>query len=352
MKLKIMYMNNEPKSDHSKMDKYSRSYFPFYLGKKIDLMGVGKYDWGKFYFKYLKFKPDLIIVEWVPASIIPLFFRMLGFIDCPITLNWGDYYAEMMDNNLKHPKFIVRWMENFTVKNVDFITTVSKRNEKIANAKGKKVFYVPHGVFKTKKKSKINLNKLKTRKKNIIAIYLGDQSKWKKVDQIIEAVKGLPCDLFLFGEINSEFQKIAPKNTHFMGYVDRLDVKSLLEQADILVNTSNQDCNYKFFEYISAKKPILAYDGLPANILVHGENAFLTRDFKKGLIELIKNKNLRKKLERNIKKLKTYSWEEIIDRYITVYNKFIKEFKYQKYRRKNEENESKIQKSFNGSMGL
>ena len=326
-KMKILYIDNEPTSNHKQISEQSRSYLTNNLDKKIDLMGVGKYDWIKFYFKYLKFKPDLIIVEWVPASIIPLFLRRMGFINCPITLNWGDYYAEMMDNNLKHPRFIVRWMENYTVENVDFITTTSRRNEKIAKSKGKKVYYIPPGVFNSNRVSEINLKKLKTNKKNVIAIYLGDQSKWKKVDQIIEAVKGLPCDLFLFGETNLEFQKIASENTHFMGWVDRLEVKSILKQADILINPSEQDCSYKFFEYINVNKPILANIGLPENILTHRKNAFLTSDFKKGLIELIKNKGLRKRLGENLKKYKTYSWEEITDMYINLYKKMIPLFR-------------------------
>ena len=38
-------------------------------------------------------------------------------------------------------------MEVFSVKNADFITTVSRRNEKRAKQMGKKVLYIPHGYF-------------------------------------------------------------------------------------------------------------------------------------------------------------------------------------------------------------
>ncbi len=325
--MKILYIDNEPTSDRNILPPYSQSYIPFYLGKKVNLRGVGKPDWVKFLSIYSEFKPDLIIVEWVPASLIPLFLRRMGVINCPITLNWGDYYAEMMDNNLKHPKFIVKLMEDYTIKNVDFITTVSRRNEKIAQKKGKTVFYIPHGVFSKYKKTKVNLEKLKTKKENISVIYLGEQSKWKKVDKIIEAVKGLPCDLFMFGKTNPDFQKIASKNVHFMGYVDKFEVKPILKQADILVNTSNQDCNYKIFEYINVGKAILAYDGLTNNILQNGENALLTKDFKKGLIELIKNKKLREKISKNIKSYKTYTWEELADQYVKVYEDMLSKIK-------------------------
>ncbi len=332
--MKILHIDNEPISNRSdeKLLKDSQSFLPFYLSKKVDLIGVGKDNWKNFYKIYKNFNPDLIITEWVPASLIPLFLRKLGLIHCPITLNWGDYYAEMMGNTFKHPTFIVKLMEDYTVKNVDFITTVSRRNEKIAKEKGKTVFYIPHGVFRTDKRTKININKLKTQKENITAIYLGDQSKWKKVDHLIEAVKGLPCDLFMFGKTNPEFQKIASKNVHFMGYVDKFEVKSILEQADIVVNTGDQDCNYKIFEYINAKKAILAYDGLTNNILKNGENALLTKDFKNGLIELIKNKKLRNKISKNIQKYKVYTWEEIADMYINAYKEMLPKLNSQQFK--------------------
>jgi len=167
------------------------------------------------------------------------------------------------------------------------------------------------------------LDKLKTKKNNLKIIYLGEQSTWKKVDELIRAVNGLDCDLFLFGKTNPDFQKIAGENVHFMNYIDELEVRSILKQGDILVNTSNQDCNFKFFEYISVGKPILAYDGLPSNILTHGENAYLTKDFRQGLIDLIKNKKLRRKLELNIKKFKTYSWDEIAEMHLNFFKEIL-----------------------------
>ena len=108
-----------------------------------------------------------------------------------------------------------------------------------------------------------------------------------------------------------------------MGWADRLEVHSILKQADILINISEQDCNYKFFDYIHVNKPILANKGLPENILTHKYNAYLTDNFKEGLRELIENNKLREKLEKNIKKYKTYSWEEIADMHLDIYKKMI-----------------------------
>jgi glycosyltransferase involved in cell wall biosynthesis len=318
-----MFVTTNPKYKYDVPNKSGWNMLPStFTQRGMNVLGLGKYDLHKFLFKYFKFKPDLIIVEWVPSSTIPIFFKKLGIVRCPIILNWGDYYAEMMTN---YPRFLVKAMEDYAVKNVDYITTVSKRNEEIAKKYGKKVYYIPHGVFESKIKSKINLDSLKTKSKNLKVIYLGEQTKWKKVDQIIQAAQNANCDLFLFGETNHEFAELAKehKNIHFMGYIPELEVQSVLKQADIFVSTSDQDCNYKFFEYIRVGKPILTYDGLPAKLFTHGEDAFLTRDFKKGLIELLTNDKLREKLERNVKKIKTFTWGEITDKYISLFEKII-----------------------------
>ena len=315
--MKIMLVSNNSKYKYDELTKSGWNLFPSLFTKKGEkVLGIGKYELHKFYFKYLKFKPDIIMVNWVPASLIPIIFKKLGLVKRPIVLDWGDYYADMMTN---YPKSIVKLMEDFTFKNSDYITTVSKLNEKRAKDFNKKVIYIPHGYFEGNKKTEINLDKLKTKKNNLKVIYLGEQSKWKKVDEIILAAKDLECDLFLFGKTNPDFVKLAGKNIHFMGYIDELEVREVLKQGDILVNTSNQDCNFKFFEYISVGKPILAFDGLPANILKHKENAYLTKDFKQGLAELINDKQLRKKLEKNVKKIKTYSWDKIIDKHLKYY---------------------------------
>jgi glycosyltransferase involved in cell wall biosynthesis len=284
--------------------------------RKHEILCLRKQDLLKFYYYYLKFKPDLIVTGWVPAGVVPVIFKKLKLVKCPIIHAWDDYYAEQMT---KYPNFLIRFMEWFVIKFSDYITTMSWYNKSIAERMGKTAFFIPHGVSGEVNKTKINLNKLKTKKENLSVIYLGEQSKYKKVDEIIKAVNGLKCDLFLFGQTNEEFKKLGGKNVHFMGYIDSKEVFSVLKQADILVNTSDQDSNFKFFEYIKAGKPILGYDGRPNYLFKNKENAYLTKDFSKGLKELISNKKLREKLEAGIKKMKTLTWEEVSEEHLKVY---------------------------------
>ena len=322
-----MFVTHNPKPYvYDTPDKYGWNHIPSLLKKNgADVIGIGKYELHKFLSVYLKFKPDIIIAEWIPASLIPIFFKKLRIVKCPVVLNWGDYYADMM---IKYPHSIINFLENWAAKNADYIVTASNYNRSKAIKFKKKVFTVYPGYFPGKKYTSMNLSKLKVTKGPVL-VYLGDQGKFKRVDRIIEAVKGKECDLFLVGTINPEMVKIAEKskNIHFMGQVDESEVRPVLSQADIVVNTSDQDCNYKLFEYISIGKPILAYDGRVSYLLRHNENAYLTKDFKKAIDELINDKSLIKKIEINIKKFKVYTWLETGKIYIDTFNKIIDENK-------------------------
>jgi glycosyltransferase involved in cell wall biosynthesis len=135
-------------------------------------------------------------------------------------------------------------------------------------------------------------------------------------------------DLFLLGEINYELREMAKnqKNIHFLEPVPSQEVLSILKQADLLINTSDQDSNFKFFEYIRAGKPILAYDGRPGLIFKHKTNAYLTQNFGIGVMELSKDKKLRKKLSKNVKQLKNqyvFTWEEVAKKHLTVYKEIL-----------------------------
>jgi len=96
-------------------------------------------------------------------------------------------------------------MEKFSAKNADYIITVLKTNEEKAKKMNKQVFLLPYGLFAGSKETKINLDKLKTKKSNLKVIYSGTQEEWKRVDKIINAAKEVDCDLFLIGKINPKF---------------------------------------------------------------------------------------------------------------------------------------------------
>lgn len=310
----------------------------------VDFLGIGYHELHKFYPLYLKFKPDLIVTEWIPAALVPIIFKQLRFVTCPVTLNWGDYYAEMIPTYpawlakyinkpasalatkgsffIYRPKWLLQFLEIYAARHVDFITTVSKKNEGIARELGKEVFFIPHGYWPPRP-TKIDIGSIRTGNNFLKVVYVGSISRAKMVDMMIDGVRGMPCDLFLFGEPDLDLQAIAPPNVHFMGRVDEREVISVLKQADIVTSMNNQDCNYKFIEYIAARKPILTYDGLQANVFKHRETAYLTKDFRSGLAELLKDAHLRRIMAENVARIEIFTWDEIIAKYINVYQSYL-----------------------------
>jgi hypothetical protein len=323
--MKILNISNNP--DTSPDGKFSKTFWNnliYPLKKKADVLDIGKKDLLKFYFEYLRFKPDIIISTWIPAGFIPVFLKKMGLIKCPIVHRWEDYYAESMTN---YPKWIVSFMEKYTAKNADYLITILKTLQEQAKNMGKEVFLLPYGITAGNKKTKVNLDSLKTKKSNLKVIYLGEINlPYKRVDKIIEAAREVDCDLFLFGEEpKEEYISLmnGHKNIHYMGWAEQEEVASIIKQGDILVNTANHDISMKFLDYINAGKVILALDDRPSKTFKHKETAFLTSDFKKGLIELIRDDKLRKKIEKNMKSIKIYTWEEVADIHLELYKKII-----------------------------
>ena len=328
-----MYVSNSRESDYTKDPEVIKwNLLPYLLSKKAQVKAVGKYELHKFYSEYRKFKPDLILTTWVPAGFIPIFLKKLGLVKCPIIHRWEDYYVESMTN---YPASIVAFMRDYTTKNADYLITVLKTLKDRAEKMNRPIFFLPYGYTAGNKKSKINLDKLKTKKNNVKVIYAGDlASKFKRVDKIITAAKKAECDLFLFGgKADPDLLNLAKghKNIHFMGWADPQELNSILQQGDILVNTANHDICMKFLDYIRAGKPILGLNDRPANFFKHKETAYLTDDFGQALIDLIKDKPLREKIEANMKKIKQYSWEEVADIHLKLYDAVLRKKPLQQF---------------------
>ncbi len=277
-------------------------------GCRIDT--VGKKEWYKFYFKYLKFKPDIIVSSGIIGALVALL-KKFHLINVPHYHAWDDHYLEVMGK--KWGMSTTAFFEYFIIKNADFISTPSKFLYYQGKMMGRDdIVYTPHGVDKNFDKVKaVNL------KGKVKIIYLGDMSTaYKGVSKIINAVKGINCDLYLIGEPSKELQKNAPKNVHFLGHIAHKEIPGYLKAADIFVLTSDQDSCLKMFEYIKSGKPILAFKGKIGYVLTHGENAYLTEDFGEGLKTLILNPSLCIKLSENIKKFKVYTWDEIANKHL------------------------------------
>jgi glycosyltransferase involved in cell wall biosynthesis len=270
------------------------------LGCKVDYLY--KEDLFKIYFRYLKFKPD-ILISVSEEGPLPTLLKKLGLVHAPHLHCWTDDYTDI--DSQEYGISFIAFCEYYTVANADFIITPSVYRKERCDLWGKRAFYIPHGVD-----TNFDVMPEKLDGKTPV-VYIGEQSARKKVDQLIKACGGVDCSLYLFGETNESYRSTAPPNVHFMGYLHPSKLPGYLKAAEVLALTPDDDCTLKMFEYIKAGKAILATRGKTGYFLTHLENAYLTDDFSEGLAELIDHPELRDSLAKNVKKIKVFTWEEI-----------------------------------------
>ncbi len=270
---------------------------------------VLKKEWPFFYSRYLKSRPDIIICVGIIGAFV-CFLKKLGLVKSTVVNDWTDDWADVMASRYGYRN--IAFLEKYMIKNSDFIVTPSKRRYDIARKMGKRAYLRPHGTDMVFFKKKA---KLKGRFK---ILYVGSQEKSKNVDRLVKAVNGLDVDLYLVGKTNADLLGIALSNVHFLGFKDPKEIYMYYNVADLLALTMDNDSTLKIEEYKKAKKPIIAIDGRLRNVFVHKQNAYLTRDFRAGITELLKDKKLLTKLKRNSSAFKVYSWAAVADKYFNV----------------------------------
>lgn len=262
-----------------------------------------------------RFNPDVVVSVWLAATIVVLL-RRVGVFNCPVVHAWDDYYEEQSSL----PRRLVRVMERLSVRWADFVTSQSRYNVCRAQAMGVPARYVPYGSDPMASERPAGMPKLSG---NFIVVYAGDQSAYKRTSELVSAVRGIDCDLYLFGHANEILMRGAPANAHFMGVVPQGWLPHIYDQAHVLAQTADQDSTFKVFEYIRAGKVVLAPKGRMACFLKHYENAYLVDDFAVGLNELRQNAELRERLGMNLRRIPAYSWPEVAQIYFDVLQLFL-----------------------------
>jgi glycosyltransferase involved in cell wall biosynthesis len=271
-----------------------------------------------FHPRYLKFRPDVIISVHEEGP-IPTIFKKFRLIGVPHIHDWCDDYTDI--NGREHGIFPMAFCEYYTIANADFIITPSIYRKERCELWGKRVFYIPHGV-----QADFDTKPLKTLKGHLKVVYIGEQSERKGIGNLISAVKGLDCELYLFGRIDEVYMTNTPPNVHFMGHVNYSEIPGYLKAADILVLPADNDSTFKMFEYIQAHKAILAKRGKTGYVLTHLENAYLASDLASGLSELIHNPGLRNKLAEETVKITIFNWGEVAKMWLDALSQAIAEY--------------------------
>ncbi len=262
------------------------------------------------------FRPDIVVTGWLAAPVI-VFLRRVGAITVPVVHAWDDYY----DEQSAWPKWVVGPLEKYSVIHADFVTSPSRFNISKALHWGVPCRYVPHGSDSPGVVPQgVDVPRLTGK---FIIVYSGNQSTYQRTERLIESVRGMDCDLYIFGRINEAMKAVAPENAHFMGMVEQSLLPYVYAQADVLAHTSDQDSTFKVFDYIRARKPILALSGRVEYFLKHGETAYITEDLREGIRTLSADRALCAHLVAQVSSIPCFSWENVSRIMLSVFKQVV-----------------------------
>src|SRR3989344_1005407 len=197
-----------------------------------------------------------------------------------------------------------------------------------------KIFVSPSGVdlqdfvpnkAQDEAKKQLNLSQYKK-----IVLYIGQFYPWKGVDTLADSARLLPDKSFIFaGGVEPELSKFIGKyaqteNIIITSFVNRSLVSMYMASADVLVipNSAKEKISshytspMKLFEYMAAKKPIIASD-LPSirEILTENECVFAEPDnpesFAKAIEKVLNDEDLALRIATNaFNKVGEYAWDK------------------------------------------
>ncbi len=262
--------------------------------------------------------------------------------------NWHTWYS----NTKPFPKWKSRWYEykeNRVLKGADYIVAVTHRLKNIlAEEFGieKNKIFVVSDATKLIPPERFSISKPKDDR---VICYTGQLTPSRGVDVLIEAMKYLDNNVKLVivggnndGEDLERLKDVAKdwdlnNKVIYAGYVLPSEVSSYLLKSDVVVlplldhiHTVNFASSLKQFEYMAAKKPIVATD-LPSTkeILRDRENAILVKPndpeaLASGIKLVLENEELAKRISDNAYKevCEKYTWEKRAKNILSILEKF------------------------------
>jgi glycosyltransferase involved in cell wall biosynthesis len=267
------------------------------------------------------FKP--LPTSFIPAYIISKIHRSKLFLDF-------DDWEKEGGLGFRMP-FLSEFID-ISIKKSDRVTVVTNFLNNETLKLNKKVVFIPNGAnvdfFKPSK----------SKNKNIV-IFVGILFKTCDVDMVIRAMKYVKNGKLIVvgdGPRRKEFEDLAQNigvsdKVEFVGWIDRGKIPEYINSADIavmpmkvnLINKSRSPV--KFGEYMASGKAIVASNvGIANDLIVNKENGLLvsdTKQFGNAINLLLKDKNLRHKLEKNARKTaeKALDWKIIAGNLINAY---------------------------------
>jgi len=237
------------------------------------------------------------------------------------------------------------------LKHIGGTVVVTKELGKAYQERGvspKKILVAPDGV--DSKLLSIALAKTQVRQelsipqdKRVIG-YTGHLYPWKGTHTAAQAMKALPDDylLCIVGGIPEDilnFERFIDdnsiKNVILVGYVAPKQVPKYLAAADILIlpNTSADDMSrlytspLKLFEYMAARRPIVASDLTSIREILNEQNSILVKPddpaaLVEGILKISENKALADSLvKKAFQDVQQYTWDKRAERILEFVDK-------------------------------
>jgi len=195
-----------------------------------------------------------------------------------------------------------------------------------------KILVAPDGVdlekFDIKDSRETCRSKLNLPQDKKIVLYAGHLYDWKGTQILVEASQYLPEDtrVYLVGGTEKDIEKYRKQNggrgVQIVGHRPHNEIPCWLKAADVLVlpNSGKEEISrrwtspLKMFEYMAARKPIVASDLLSIREILNEKNAILVEsdDPKKlaeGIKQALQNQIFSDKISKQaLEDVKQYTW--------------------------------------------
>jgi glycosyltransferase involved in cell wall biosynthesis len=281
---------------------------------------------GIFYklFKFMK-KYDVVhCFKPLPTSFIPSY-MISKFKNSKLIVDFDD--LESKNGFAKFDPFFLRDIlhvfQFIFIKNADFITVATPYLGNIAKIFNENIYLIPNGADVETFRPNRN-DELRDIYGTPLIVYVGHLFKSCDLDIVIQAmphvIDQISVKLLVVGDglRKSEYLSLAKKlkvkkNVIFVGYKPRELIPKFISAADITVlpmrdNLINQMRSpIKLGEYLASGKAVIVSNvGIAKRIIKNNFNGVLTlnrpHNFANSIIKLLKNKKLRKKIEKNARK--------------------------------------------------
>ncbi len=203
---------------------------------------------------------------------------------------------------------------------------------------------IPNGVDLSRFKPQANKKKKDTVKETIKLLAIGRliprkgfQYLLQALPEVLKTKKKFQLDIIGSGPYQNELQRIVKEHklesyVRFLGLVEYEQLLKYYQEADVLINASyGEGMPLVVLEAMGTGLPIIATK-VPGNeeLVKHGVNGYLIKardpqEMADALIEILASDTLRIKMRKeSLKIIQNYSWDRIVDRYITLYKKSLK----------------------------